>query len=134
MRHEAILTATLRDWRRTRFVWGVSDCMLSAAAYGGALNGTDPGAGYRGRYDNEAGAMALVEAAGGGAAILGGAMTGAGLSPISEPQRGDVVCAQIGHDQIGGICLGDFCVFRTPGRGVVEIRTSRLMILGAWRA
>lgn len=134
MDREAHLTATLRDWRRSRFVWGASDCMLSAADYAGALNGSDPGAAYRGRYGDEAGAMVFVEAAGGGAAILGGALTGAGFKRVQRHERGDVVCAQIGHDQIGGICLGDFCVFRTSTRGVVEIRTSRLTILGAWRA
>jgi len=133
MQIEAILTATLRDWRRSCFVWGVSDCMLSAADYAGQLVGADPGAAYRGSYDDEAGAMAHVVAAGGGASILGGAMTRAGLVPVSEPRRGDVVCAQIGAAQIGGICLGAFCAFRME-RGVFEIRTGLLTIVGAWRA
>ena len=134
MDREAHLTATLRDWRRSSFDWGSTDCMLSTADYAGALNGTDPGAAYRGRYDDEAGAMAFVDAAGGGAAILGAALVAAGFKRVQQPQRGDPVVAQIGHNQIGGICLGDFCVFRTSTRGVVEIRTSRLTILGAWRA
>lgn len=132
MQIEPVLTATLRDWRRSRFVWGVSDCMLSASDYAGQLTGADPGAAYRGTYDDEAGALAHVEAAGGGAAILGGAMTGAGLMPITEPRRGDVVCAQVGTAQIGGICLGDFCAFRME-RGVIELRTRLLTIVGAWR-
>lgn len=130
---EPILTATLRDWRRSRFVWGVSDCMLSAADYAGRLTGTDPGAAYRGTYDDEPGALAHVEAAGGGAAILGRVMTGAGLSPVTDHLRGDVVCAQISIAQVGGICLGDFCAFRME-RGVIELRTRLLTIVGAWRA
>lgn len=134
MNIETILTATLRDWRRSRFAWGSTDCMLSAADYAGTLNRTDPGAEYRGRYDDEAGAKALVEAAGGGCAILGAALTKAGFKRVQQPERGDVVCAQFGDEQVGGICLGDRCVFRTSHRGVLELRTSLIKILGAWRA
>lgn len=133
MHAETALTATLRDWRRSSFVWATDNCLMSVGKYAGDLTGKDVCTAWLGTCDDEATAMATLEANGGGAVILAGAMAHAGLSPVSEPRRGDVVCAQIGGGQIGGICLGDFCAFRME-RGVIELRTRHLTILGAWRA
>lgn len=133
MHTETVLTATLRDWRRSRFVWATDNCLMSTGKYAAALTGKDPCIAWLGTCDDEEAAMATLEASGGGAAILAGAMAEAGLSPVSESRRGDVVCAAFGEAQIGGICLGDFCAFRME-RGVVELRTRHLTILGTWRA
>lgn len=135
MHIEAILTATLREWRRSRFAWSCpDDCLTGVGAYAGLLTGTDPCAPWRGAYSDEAGARAILAAGGGAFVILDKAMTSAGLKRVQQAERGDVVCAQFGEEQVGGICLGQFSVFRTPGHGVVELRNTSLKILGAWRA
>lgn len=131
-RIETVLTATLRDWRQSSFVWATDNCLMSVGKYARDLTGIDPCAEWAGSCQDEASALAVLDAHGGGNAILGGAMTGAGLSSVSEPRRGDVVCARIGGAEIGGLCLGAFCAFRME-RGVMELRTGFLEIVGAWR-
>ena len=131
-RIESVLTATLQDWRRSSFVWATDNCLMSVGKYAFDLTGIDPCAEWAGSCHDEASAIAVLEAHGGGATILGRAMTGAGLSPVSEQQRGDVVCARVGNAEVGGLCLGVFSAFRME-RGVIELRTGFLEILGAWR-
>lgn len=129
---ETVLTATLRDWRRSRFAWGSADCLMSVCTYVLALTGVDPAAPWRGTYHDEAGAMAILRGGGGGLALLARNLPPAGMAMVNTPQRGDVICARFGEMEIAGLCLGNFCAFRME-RGVVELRTSFVEIIGAWR-
>jgi hypothetical protein len=130
---EALLADTLREWRRTAFAWGESDCLMSVMSYASELCGRDPGAPWRGNYADRAGAYRLLEAAGGAAIGLGRALTGAGMVAVETPVRGDVIVAALGEQGIGGLCLGELAAFRLEGRGVLELRMNRVGLLGAWR-
>ncbi|MPZ41606.1 MAG: hypothetical protein GEU95_26885 [Rhizobiales bacterium] len=48
-----VLTEVLRAERGKPFVWGESDCLMTAAAFAQAVTGDDPVAHLRGRYDSE---------------------------------------------------------------------------------
>lgn len=127
---ESVLQAHLSMWRRSAFVWGSSDCMMSIASYVLDITGHDVGAPWRGRYEDAAGGMKFVEAAGGGCALMDNGLTAIGLPRVDIARRGDPVCAEIHGMQIGGIYLGPMTAFRLEGRGQIDLRVKHL---GVWR-
>lgn len=129
---EAALTAALRDWRGSRFAWGQSDCLMSVLSYAAAFCGSDPGAPWRGRYRDEAGAAAILEQLGGVVPGLGGALAGAGFLRVEPARRGDIVVALLAGRQIGGLSLGDRLAFRIDGCGVLELAAGRVRVVAAW--
>lgn len=54
---------------KTPFRWGVNDCALFAADGVKAITGVDIAAEFRGRYSDEASAMALIKSVTGGATV-----------------------------------------------------------------
>lgn len=127
-----VLDATVSLWRRTAFVPGQADCLLSCADYARALSGVDVGAYWRGTYSTQDEALAIVETYGGARVLLGGALRLAGFEAVSEPARGDVVVVRVPEGEVGGLCLGDRLALRLS-RGIREIRFRPEMIVGAWR-
>jgi len=87
------LSRFLTERQAVPFVWGASDCCLFAADAVVAITGEDFAAGYRGTYATEEEAQALLEAAGGVAALAGA--VGPRCLP-TEARRGDVVLTEGG--------------------------------------
>ncbi|MET3925929.1 hypothetical protein [Devosia sp. 2618] len=91
----------LEDFILTRrpYVWGQSDCSMSIADWV-ALNGhPDPGAEWRGTYDDENSCAALLERRGGLANHIAACAANAGLQPIHEPELGCIAVIGSQHDQ-----------------------------------
>lgn len=123
-----MIDQTLAHWRRSAFVWGRSDCVLSVADYVLAVTGKDPAADWRGVYSDETGAQAVAEGFGGVLGLVSHYASQTGLEPASAPLRGSVVVADLAGRQVAGLHLGQRSAFRTL-RGVIELRAP---ILGAW--
>lgn len=134
MHRETVLRATLEGWRRSAFAWGSADCLMSVMTYARALLAErhDPGAPWRGRYHDAAGADALLDAAGGPIALLGLALEPHGFARVQHPGRGDMLVADVLGTAVGGLCLGDYAAFLLL-RGCVELRMDRVKVLAAWR-
>ena len=115
-------------WRRSRFVWGETDCIMATCNHVLAVTGIDPAAPWRGTYHDEAGARAIYEAHGGPLALFRHGMALAGFSE-AEPAEGFPVVCNIGGHEIAGVCMGRRIGFMAEGRGYVETRAE---ILGAW--
>lgn len=130
MDREALIEATRREWRSTPAVWSHSDCVMSDFNYVRAITGFDGGAKWRDTYRDEAGALAAL-AAGGGLEGFDRQLRKAGAKPVSEPERGDVIMIDCGHE-VAGLCLGDVAMFRLQ-RGAIEVDMRRVKVLGAWR-
>lgn len=71
------------------FVWGESDCFCWVSDWIHQVRGVDPAAPWRGRYSDEAGAIAFYGEIG-FTALVEAAMAAAGLDRTSDPQPGDV--------------------------------------------
>lgn len=115
-------------WRRERFEWGRTDCIMSVCNYVRDLTGTDPAAPWRGSYSDEAGARAIFEAHGGVLALMQHGMARAGFG-MGERAEGAPVVALIGGHEIAGVDMGSRIAVMAEGRGMVE---TRALVLGAW--
>ena len=83
------LVRTIEAKRREPHAWGLNDCALCAADMVMAQTGQDFGAAFRGRYDDEAGARAMLGTLGhDDLASLADSVLPRGEG---RPQRGDVV-------------------------------------------
>jgi len=115
-------------WRRERFEWGRTDCIMSVCNHVRDLTGTDPAGPWRGSYSDEAGAAAICAAHGG---VLGLMRHGMALAGFATGPRGPgrpVVCLIGGHE-IAGVDMGQRIAFMAEGRGMVEMRAE---VLEAW--
>lgn len=87
-----ILSSFLRSRSSEPFEWGRNDCILFAADAVLALTGEDVAAQYRGKYDSEESAKALMAPHGN---IINAITSAMGVEPIKNylcAARGDVVC------------------------------------------
>lgn len=126
---------TLKEWRSTLFEWGVSDCLMSVANYMRAWAGVDPGADFRGVYNDEAGAQAILDGYGGAVALLDrSCLPHAPLRADGQPEpvRGDAVIFDAGGTPIGGICTGKGIACRRE-RGVAEVERRLITVIQAWK-
>ena len=120
---------TLREWRRTPFVYGLTDCMLSVGRYIASIGGIDLTAEFEGRYDDHTGAMRAMSEAGGFSTL----MKRSGMIPVDRPERGDVVgLGTEDGDNIGALCTDGMIAARLE-RGVWEVRIGLVRFVGAWR-
>lgn len=117
----------LKEWRRSSFQWGQSDCLLSVGDYIAANGGKDIAALYRGRYSTEAEALRFMDDAGGAAALI----DATGIVRAAEAQRGDVVLLNISRG-IAGVHTGDGVAVRLE-RGAAEIGLRFVQINAVWR-
>lgn len=115
-------------WRRSKFVWGQTDCMMATAAHVLAITGIDPAAPWRGTYTTEADAMAICAAYGGPFQTFRHGMEAAGFGLCAPVEGCPVVCRIAGHE-IAGVSIGGRVGFMADGRGYIEMRAE---ILGAW--
>lgn len=98
----------LRAWHREAsagpFVWGVSDCALSAGDAVLAQTGVDPVASLRGRYKTAKGAAGVLKRHGGLEAMLTARLGEPLRSPLLA-QRGFVVLFLEGEDERVGVIV-----------------------------
>lgn len=127
-----IVDETLHEWRSTPFIYGQSDCMLSIGRYLARTGHKDVTGQFIGRYDDHAGAQAMIAAHDGIVGLM--ALSGA-MPHDDEPKRGDVVEVMYREGGevmgIGGLCTGGMAAVRLE-RGVVEVRLGMLEIGGSW--
>ncbi|WP_133251529.1 DUF6950 family protein [Zavarzinia aquatilis] len=128
----------LRDYLesccRRRWEWGSHDCTLFAADWVLAVTGTDPAAGWRGRYGSADECRARLLNAGGLEAVVARAMTAARFSETDAPVTGDVglVRAPTALDGMGvvsAIRQGDLWVVR----GIRRLLAAPFPTARAWR-
>lgn len=81
------LDALVRQAHRTAFAWGVRDCCLWAADAALAVTGIDHAADVRGTYQDEPGALAVLQRLGG---LVGVADRGGPRIAVSRVLDGDV--------------------------------------------
>lgn len=85
------------------FAWGRHDCVLWAADCVAATTGRDHAAGWRGSYDDAAGAARLLRRLGGLAAL--GAMAGHEIAPMGAG-LGDVGLVEHDSRELLAVCFG----------------------------
>ncbi len=119
---------TLSLWRRSRFVWGETDCVLATCNHIRDCTGIDPAAPWRGSYADEAGARAIYEAHGGVLGLFRHGMALAGF-PTGWRAAGRPVVCEIGGHEVAGVDMGSKIMFMAEGRGVVALRAD---VLEAW--
>jgi hypothetical protein len=127
----SLLAADLvAKWRRQRFVWGETDCIMATCNYVRDVTGVDPAKPWRGMYTDESGAKAIYGPYGGPLALFRHGMALAGIPETEAPTAGcPVVCDVMGHE-IAGVYLGNNRAAFMAERGCVEMRAR---ILGAWQ-
>jgi len=101
------------------FTWGSTDCALWVATFVDSITGSHLADDWRGLYDTEEGAAALMAERGFANAE---AIADAALTPknIRRAMRGDVVLL---HNGALGLCDGRRCHFLTPDHGLVSVLT-----------
>ncbi|RJL08407.1 DUF6950 family protein [Paracoccus siganidrum] len=104
--------------------WGVQDCTIWAADWCLIRWGVDPAARYRGRYHDEAGALALTRA--GLLATVGPEIP---LRRKDAPAEGDIGVIEINGRQVAAIWSGAHWLFRTP-RGIGMTSRAAIAIWG----
>ena len=120
---------SLDQWRRARFVWGDTDCIMATCNYIRDLTGIDPAGPWRGSYDSEAGARALHAPYGGVLGLFDHGMALAGFKRAVAPSAGLPVVCDFGGHMVAGVYLGARVAFMAAGRGCVETRAA---VVGAW--
>lgn len=111
-----------------QFRWGGidgDDCMTFAASWAEACAGVDPAAQFRGTYDTQEGAEALIAAHGGMVALASRQLLGIGAKRVQTPETGDVgiVLASVGIDrvkEVAAIRFGPMWAALSPGRVIAK--------------
>lgn len=95
----ADLAAFLRARCREPLIWGVSDCLLTPADWCRARGLPDPAAAWRGTYDDEDGAEAVLAAHGGMVPLMNAALGSIGVRTLSHgvrrAQAGDIAAVTV---------------------------------------
>lgn len=112
--------------------WGVSDCcMMPADWVMEALSIPDPAAEFRGTYDSEESANAIVVAYGGIQNIFAGVAASIGLPETVMPVDGDIGIVMMPGGATGAVMSRGSWAFRTP-RGLVWSQILPWRIAKAW--
>lgn len=122
----------LREWRRSRFAYGATDCLQSVGAYMARCGGRDVASEWRGLYHTEEKAEAIVRAYGGLHGLID--LVGFPRVSVDQVERGDVVVVDPGHGapHLAGICTGPGIAVRTV-RSVCELGKRHVQLTHAWR-
>lgn len=115
-------------WRRSRFAWGRTDCLMSVADHVFRVTGRDPAARWRGCYDTEDAARSLLEAYGGTVGIMEAGLAGIGIRHGARAYGAPVVC-DLGGEHVAGLDAGARIIFMAEGRGMIETRAP---VVRAW--
>ncbi len=117
----ARLAAFIEQARRKPFAYGTWDCCLLAAAWVQEATGRDFAAEFRGRYEDQAVAVALVAARGGLEAVVTSAL-GAPLAAPTLARRGDVVMFETPDGRALAVAVGTQALYAGPlGAAFVEM-------------
>lgn len=121
---------TLREWRRHPHRYGVSDCVLSAAAHFVRIGAAKAMPDFAGTYFDHDSAMEVLAGLGG----MDGVMEMIGGTPAEgPPRRGDFIGLVTADDQIiPALCTGDMAATKIE-RGVAEIKMRLISFRGVWR-
>jgi len=124
---EAAIAATLQRMRTSIFHRGFNDCDAIMADYVMMLTGRDPMAAWRGRYHDDAGALAFIRAAGGNLQLVTRGMASIGiLSRDGSPVRGDVVVIDYHGDEVTGLFLDPFTALKSKS-GARQARFAKIL-------
>jgi hypothetical protein len=108
------------------FLWGEHDCCLFAADCAGAMTGENFATGWRGTYDSETGAKALLRGGGSLKKVLAHYLDEV---PVKFAQRGDIAIVENNGSQCAGVVYSG--VVWVPGStGLVSLRVKPLSV---WR-
>jgi hypothetical protein len=127
--HEFLLSRA-----NTPFAWGTHDCALFVADGIQAMTGTDIASDFRGKYSDEAGALAAIKAICGGSTVADAAAYCAmkhGLTEWKRPlfsQRGDLVVLEDSGRLIAGLIhLSGRHIVAAGESGLKRISISKVM-------
>jgi hypothetical protein len=132
------LPAFLAARKAAPFAWGVNDCCMFPADAIQAITSTDIAGDFRGKYTDQASALALIKTVTGGTTVADAAAhcaTKAGLVEWKFPlqaQRGDLVVLQDGANLIGAIVSGDGRYAVTAAEGGMKYFPLR-QVTRAWK-
>lgn len=107
--------------------WGDQDCTMWVSDWCRLRWRVDPALPFRGRYDSEAGAQALIDEAGSLIGLISPQMLF--LHEKSEADEGDVGVIEVLGAQTSAIRVGDKWAFRTQA-GVGFVAASPLIVWG----
>lgn len=111
----AELRTFLRQVARRQFVWGRSDCLLTGADWVRAVEGHDPAEAWRGHYDTEDEAEAILILGGGLRSMIGAALR---RPETASPRIGDVGVVPVrglnGRADVTAICTGARWAAKSP--------------------
>lgn len=107
----------LREWLELphRFCWGGvggDDCLMFCASWVEHVRGIDPAAEYRGKYETEEQAVAMIKKAGGMLSLVDRIARKSGIVRTGNPQNGDIAlitarsATDMGIKEIGAIKFG----------------------------
>ena len=122
----------LRDCGTKRRASGIYDCVTIAADWAVAQGRPDPMARWRGQYQSEAEAGALITAAGGLVALFAIGMADAGIPEAHVPQPGDVAVVLLNGEQQGAVFSGKRWMLATD-RGVIGASLDADQVVRIWR-
>ncbi len=125
----ARLTAFVREAMRREFVWGQRDCILFCTDWVQVVTGIDPASRWRGSYQSEAEAQAIIDGFGGLAALCDEGY--AGILERCEPENALVGVIKSYSGDIGAIRSGLSWVVLTE-RGIGRVRIDLAECLAAW--
>lgn len=115
------------------FCWGTHDCMLFAADWARELTGADPAVAWRGSYDSQSGALAILTAEGGHISIMAQGLQPHGWRRVAteETEPGDIVLAEpVRHPVAAGIAVARARIALLTRRGLV---VGPIPVTAAWR-
>lgn len=121
----ARLSAFLDAKSRAPLAWGRDDCLIDAADWAVALGLADPAAPWRGTYDDEAGADAVLARHGGLVALMAEGLEATGWRRTDAPETGDIGAlwapTRAGPALIAGVRCGDRWACRgVRGRALIR--------------
>lgn len=132
-----LLNDYLRNAREFDYAYGSMDCCIFAFNAIEAMTANDPVAQWRGTYNDEAGALALL-GPGGIASFVAARAAENSWEEIENPQkraqRGDIVLLEDKDSPFGfrcGVCVGPMVAFIVKDHGVAFTKLSH--IASAWR-
>jgi hypothetical protein len=131
--HEFLLSRA-----KAPFVWGTNDCALFAADGIKAITGVDIATDFRGKYTDEASALAAIKTIANGTTVADAAAycaTKFGLTELTHPlkaQRGDLVVVRNadGNAIAGLVHLNGFHVVSVATSGLIRLPITS--VLRAW--
>jgi hypothetical protein len=136
----AVLSRYLAEAAARGFVWGEHDCMLFAADWVREVSGVDPAARWRGKYNSQWQAEALLATQGGMGEAMAQALSACNWSTVSVValEAGDVVLAApregvVAARHVAGIAVDQRKVALLTQRGKRELVVAPVPVLRAWR-